>query len=89
MVVGISAIAYFSREPFPHPDIEAFAACLIEKFGSASVVVGGDSPMVEGNLYAQYLQLAAGWIRRADSQWSPRFEQDFSSGESYAREVGE
>ena len=24
MVVGISAIAHFSREPFPHPDIETF-----------------------------------------------------------------
>lgn len=73
MVVGISAIAHFSREPFPHPDVEPFAARLIEKFGPASVVAGSDYPLFEKNLYAQYMQLAQAWVRRADAQWLPRF----------------
>ena len=79
IVVGVSAIAYFSREDFPHPDVEELALRLIEKFGPASVVVGGDYPLFEKSLYTQYLQLAQAWLLRADPHWTPRFEQDFSS----------
>jgi predicted TIM-barrel fold metal-dependent hydrolase len=80
MVVGISALAHFSRQPFPHADVEPFAARLIEIFGPASVVAASDFPLIEKNLYAEYMQLARAWIRRADAQWSPRFEQGFNSG---------
>lgn len=82
MVVGISAIAHFSQEPFPHPDIERFAARLMEIFGPESMVAASDYPLFEKNLYTQYMQLAQGWIRRADAGWSPRFEQAFDSGAS-------
>jgi predicted TIM-barrel fold metal-dependent hydrolase len=77
MVVGISAIAHFSREPFPHPDVERFAARLMEIFGPASVIAASDYPLFEKNLYKQYMQLAQGWLRRPDAQWLPRFEQAF------------
>jgi hypothetical protein len=80
IVVGISALAHFSREPFPHKDVEPFAARLIELFGPASVVAASDYPLIEKNLYAEYMQLAQAWIRRADPQWSPRFEQILKSG---------
>ena len=81
MVVGISALDHFSQEPFPHKDVEPFAARLIEIFGPESVVVASDYPLIEKNLYAEYMQLAQAWIRRADAQWSPRFEQAFASVE--------
>jgi hypothetical protein len=77
MVAGISAIAHFSREPFPHPDVEDFAARLIEIFGPASVVAASDYPLFEKNLYTEYMQLAQSWARRADARWSPRFERAF------------
>jgi hypothetical protein len=81
MVVGISALAHFSREPFPHKDVEPFAARLMDIFGPASVVAASDYPLIEKNLYAEYMQLAGAWIRRADAQWSPRFERAWNSGE--------
>lgn len=88
MVVGISAIAHFSREPFPHPDVEAFAARLIEIFGSASVVAASDYPLFEKSLYTQYMQLVEAWVCRAHAQWSPRFERTFNSGVSPGPEAG-
>jgi hypothetical protein len=78
MVVGISAIAHFSREPFPHQDVQAFAARLIEIFGPASMVAASDYPLFEKNLYTEYMQLAQAWIRAADARWSPRFERAFN-----------
>jgi hypothetical protein len=80
MVVGISALDHFSREPFLHKDVEPFAARLIEIFGPASVVAASDYPLIEKNLYAEYMRLAGEWIRRADPQWSPRFERAWDSG---------
>jgi predicted TIM-barrel fold metal-dependent hydrolase len=88
IVVGISAIAHFSREPFPHPDVEPFAARLIEKFGPASVVAASDYPLFEKNLYTQYMQLAQAWVRRADARWSPHFERAFNRVASRGPEAG-
>lgn len=82
MVVGISALADFSREPFPHKDLEPFAARLMEIFGPASMVAASDYPLIEKDLYAEYLQLAQTWIRRVDPRWSPRFEQAMNCGGS-------
>jgi hypothetical protein len=77
MVVGISAIAHFSREPFPHRDVEPYAARLVEIFGPESMVAASDYPLMEKERYTEYMQLAQSWIRRADAQWSPRFERAF------------
>jgi predicted TIM-barrel fold metal-dependent hydrolase len=78
VVVGISAIAHFSRQPFPHADVERYAARLSELFGPAAMVAASDYPLMEKDRYTDYLQLAQRWIRRADAGWSPRFEQAFS-----------
>ena len=88
MVVGISAVAHFSREPFPHADVEPFAARLIGMFGPASVVAASDYPLMDKDRYTQYMQLAQDWIRRADARWSPRFEQSFRGAASSAGEAG-
>jgi hypothetical protein len=79
IVVGISAIPHFSREPFPHVDIERFAARLVETFGPTSVVAASDYPLIEKDRYTEYMQLAETWIRRADAGWSPRFDSIFSN----------
>jgi predicted TIM-barrel fold metal-dependent hydrolase len=87
-VVGISALAHFSREPFPHPDVEVFAARLIEIFGPASIVVASDYPMFEKTLYTRYMQLAQAWVRRADAKWSPHFEEAFNRSGSCGSGAG-
>jgi hypothetical protein len=74
LVVGISAIAHFSRATFPHNDIQPFVTRLIRAFGPDSVAVGSDYPMLEKTLYSDYMNLAQEWIRQEYPRWSPRFE---------------
>lgn len=74
VVVGISAIAHFSREPFPHGDIAAFASQLLQTFTSDSIAVGSDYPLFEKSLYAQYMELALAWVRKSDARWSASLE---------------
>lgn len=62
IVVGVSAIAHFSREPFPHNDVKPFAAHLLKTFGVESLVAGSDYPLFEKSRYAEYMQLAEDWI---------------------------
>ena len=88
MVVGVSAIEYFSRLPFPHPDVEAFVAYLVQKFGSAAITTASDYPLFEKSKYAAYMQLAHEWIRRADVHWSPRFERDFARPDALGPTAG-
>jgi len=68
IVVGVSAIAHFSREPFPHKDIEPFAVHLRKTFGVESLVAASDYPLFEKSRYAEYMQLAADWIGPRDEQ---------------------
>jgi len=74
IVVGISAIEYFSTESFPHNDVKRFAKRLIETFGAGSVVAASDYPLFEKHLYVEYIKLAEQWIRQKDVNWAPRFE---------------
>jgi len=64
VVMGISAVAHFSREPFPHRDVEAFACRVTEIFPADSVVAGSDYPLFEKIRYAEYMGLAGEWIRK-------------------------
>jgi predicted TIM-barrel fold metal-dependent hydrolase len=68
IVVGVSAIAHFSREPFPHKDVEPFAGHLRKIFGAESLVAGSDYPLFEKDRYAEYMQLAENWIGSQDEQ---------------------
>ena len=62
LIVGISAIAHFSSEAFPHDDVAPFTAYLLETFGVKSLVAASDYPLFEKDRYAQYMQLASDWI---------------------------
>jgi predicted TIM-barrel fold metal-dependent hydrolase len=68
LVVGISAIAHFSHDPFPHDDVAPFAADLHANLPSESLVTASDYPLFEKNRYAQYLELARRWIGGKQSE---------------------
>ena len=76
IVVGISAIAHFSREPFPHNDVATFALHLPKLFSSEYLAVGSDYPMFEKDHYAEYMGLAIEWVYRTLPKWSPILESD-------------
>jgi Amidohydrolase len=61
MIVGISAIAHFSWQPFPHADVEPFARHLREVFPPESIVPASDYPLFEKHRYADYMKLAEDW----------------------------
>lgn len=73
LVVGISAIAHFSRDAFPHDDIAPFAARLLATFGPERLVAGSDYPLFERDRYSHYMQLASDWITGVE-QTERRFE---------------
>ncbi len=83
IIVGISAIGHFSREAYPHNDIEPFAAQLLDVFGPDSVVIGSDYPLLEKNMYAEYMDLAKQWSRCANIQPASQFEFDLFGTGSY------
>lgn len=62
LLVGISAIAHFSQENFPHKDVAPFATHLLATFGPELLVAASDYPLFEKSRYAQYLQLTGDWI---------------------------
>ena len=62
LIVGVSAIAHFSNDAFPHEDVAPFASKLLEIFGPESLVAASDYPLFEKHRYAQYIKLASDWI---------------------------
>lgn len=74
MMAGISAIGHFSREGFPHRDMEPFAAELLDAFGPDSIVPGSDYPLLEESNYADYMALSLRLIHPANTQGARRFE---------------
>jgi hypothetical protein len=73
LIMGISAIADFSRDAFPHNDIAPFASHLLATFGQELLVQASDYPLFEKDRYAEYIQLASNWIAGA-KQPGHRFE---------------
>jgi hypothetical protein len=74
VAVGISAIAHFSREPFPHSDVSTFASRLRNLFSSEYLVVGSDYPLFDKHRYAEYMGLAIEWVHRNVEKSSPILE---------------
>jgi hypothetical protein len=74
LVLGISAIAHFSREPFPHRDVEGLASRAVKLFPSEGVAVASDYPLFEKSLYGEYMRLAEDWVRSIHPNWSPAVE---------------
>jgi predicted TIM-barrel fold metal-dependent hydrolase len=62
-IVGISAIAEFSRESYPHADVYEYAAQLCEGFGADRLLVGSDYPLFEKGRYSAYIHLAHSWFQ--------------------------
>jgi len=66
-VVGVSAIAHFSRQEFPHDDVKPFVAHLRSVFAADALVTASDYPLFEKAQYGAYMQLAFDWIDRNDA----------------------
>ncbi len=81
VVVGISAIAHFSREPFPHHDVAAFASRVLQLFRPQEVVAGSDYPLFEKSRYAEYMGLAIEWVNRTSELRSSLIESTFFQGQ--------
>ena len=73
LIVGISAIAHFSRDAFPHHDMAPFTVRLLAAFGAERLVAASDYPLFQKGRYAQYIQLASDWITGVE-QTERRFE---------------
>lgn len=68
IVAGVSAIAHFSRESFPHEDVRAAALRLREFFGSEALCAGSDYPLFDVAHYTDYMRLASEWIGRSTQE---------------------
>lgn len=68
--LGVSAIAHFSRESFPHDDVKVPARIAMELFGADRIVAASDYPMFEKSRYGDYMRLAEEWIRDLWPDWS-------------------
>ncbi len=85
LIVGVSAIAHYSRDDFPHDDVAPFAARLLEMFGARSLVAASDYPLIEKDRYAEYVGLASDWIAGGE-QVDQRFESSVFGNELVDRE---
>lgn len=84
LMVGVSALAHFSTEPFPHPDVMPFVRRLMELFPSSSIVAGSDYPGFEKSQYPAYMKLVRSWIESEDGRWSPALESLLFGGRGAA-----
>jgi len=78
LTVGVSAIAHFSSEPFPHNDVRDFALGMISQFPAPRIAIGSDYPLFEKERYAEYMSLARDWVTSIHSNWSYRWNTDDS-----------
>lgn len=62
LTIGISAIAHFSIQPFPHDDVRDLARILIPQFPAPRIAIGSDYPLFEKECYADYMRLARDWV---------------------------
>jgi predicted TIM-barrel fold metal-dependent hydrolase len=69
LTIGISAIAHFSREPFPHNDVRHLALGLISQFPPPRLVIGSDYPLCARERYADYVDLARNWVASIHPDW--------------------
>jgi predicted TIM-barrel fold metal-dependent hydrolase len=68
--IGISAMAHFSWQPYPHTDASPFAHCVFDRFDASRVAAASDYPASCGGDYSQYMNLARDWIRSRWPTWS-------------------
>jgi predicted TIM-barrel fold metal-dependent hydrolase len=70
LVAGVSAIAQFSQEAFPHQDVQRAAMRLREIFAPGRLCAGSDYPLFDTTRYADYMKLANEWIGRGVEECS-------------------
>ena len=73
LILGISAIAHFSRRPFPHADVRDWALAAISQMPAARIAVASDYPLFEKDRYSEYMSLAREWVTSIHPGWSFAF----------------
>jgi predicted TIM-barrel fold metal-dependent hydrolase len=70
IIIGVSAIQHFSRQPFPHDDVRDFALSVISKLPPSRIAMGTNYPLPGTSLYRDYVELAVRWITSIHTDWS-------------------
>lgn len=83
-IAGISAIAAFSSERYPHADVYEFAAQLCELFGADRVLAGSDYPLFERGRYSAYVHLAHAWCQSLTGKDGSAAEQELCANTNRA-----
>lgn len=73
VIIGISAIAHFSLEPFPHNDVRDLASRAISQIPAPRIVIGSDYPLFEKARYADYMSVAREWVTSIHPDWRSTF----------------
>lgn len=73
LILGISAIAHFSRRPFPHDDVREWALAAISRMPAARIAIASDYPLFEKDRYSEYMSLARDWVTSIHPGWSFAF----------------
>lgn len=73
VTVGVSAIAHFSNQPFPHNDVRDFALRVISRLPASRIAIGSDYPLFDKERYADYMSLACDWVTSIHPSWSFTF----------------
>jgi predicted TIM-barrel fold metal-dependent hydrolase len=68
--IGVSAIAHFSSQPFPHDDVRKLALEAIARFPASRIAIGSDYPLFERSRYADYIYLAYDWVTSVHPDWN-------------------
>ncbi len=74
VIAGVSALAHFSREAFPHEDMQPCVEHLCRLFGARRIVLGSDYPNSGAVLYAPLHALGARWVAGALPDWDPHHD---------------
>ncbi|HEX4810405.1 MAG TPA: amidohydrolase family protein [Bryobacteraceae bacterium] len=70
VLAGISAIAHFSKQPFPHSDVRELALRFLSQFPASRIAIGSDYPLFEKERYADYIRLAHSWVTAVHPRWT-------------------
>lgn len=72
VMLGISALAHFSRTPYPHEDFRPIAQAAIDSLGPERLVAATDYPHIEKSRYAESYHLARTWITKCWPEWNDK-----------------
>jgi Predicted metal-dependent hydrolase of the TIM-barrel fold len=73
LILGVSAVAHFSRLPFPHEDVREWTMEAVSLLPPSRIAVASDYPLFEKGRYAEYLSLARDWVMSIHPDWSFAF----------------